>query len=89
MATTEERLETVEKKLEEKTDPGRAILRGCGAIGLAILLNGCLTGRGGPFSSETMRGSAAMPLHVELSINSNDRLKVRLVDAAGKDISLE
>ena len=89
MATTEERLETIEKRLKEKQDgSGTSILGGCFFIGFAIMMNGCL-GEGGPFSSKTMTGTSFMPLHVQLSLDSSDRLKVRLVDAAGKDISLE
>lgn len=89
MATTEERLETIEKRLKEKQDgSGPSILGGCFFIGFAIMMNGCL-GEGGPFSSETMTGTSFMPHHVELSINSNETLKVQLVDRAGKDISLE
>ena len=88
MATTEERLETVEKKLEEKTDPGSAILGGCGVIAIAIMMNGCL-GEGWRSTSETMTGTKFMPHHVELSIEPFETLKVQLVDRAGKDISLE
>ena len=89
MATTEERLETIEKRLAEKKDgSGSSIYGGCALIAFAIYVSGC-QGEGGHFSSETMRGTSAMPNHVELSINSNETLKVQLVDRAGKDISLE
>ncbi len=89
MATTEERLETIEKRLKEKQDgSGPSILGGCFFIGFAIMMNGCL-GEGGTFSPIEMGGSSFSPYHVELSIDSSDRLKVQLVDRAGKDISLE
>ena len=52
------------------------------------MMNGCL-GEGGTFSPIEMGGSSFSPLHVELSIDSSDRLKVQLVDRAGNDISLE
>ena len=83
MATTEERLETIEKRLAEKEDgSGSSIFGGCALIAFAIYVSGC-QGEGG------RRGTSFNPHHVELSIEPFETLKVQLVDRAGKDISLE
>lgn len=79
MATTEERLETIEKRLEEKENgSGSSVFGGCGLIALAIVFNGCQQGLGSSRSAD-----------VDLSIRPFQTLKVQLVDRAGKDISLE
>ena len=81
MATTEERLETIEKRLAEKKDgSGSSIYGGCALIAFAIFVSGCPRGED---------GSSSRPHHVELSIEPFETLKVQLVDRAGKDISLE
>ena len=81
MTTTEERLERIEKRLEAGPRGGGDAFAGCALIAVAILVNGCdPMGRGAS-------GQRFDPQHVSLSTDSP--LKVRLIDAAGRDVSFE
>ena len=83
MSSTEERLERIEMKLNERQkSSGGAIIGGCWLIAIALLVNAC-----DPLSNGGAKGTWGDRQYVTLSTDST--LKVQLVDAAGRDVSFE